>query len=996
MRGKLLWRGLTAVFAFLLIVAIATTCCAVTYEDLVNIQLGISNSGTVTGDDPTALYYTSEFGDFNEASQNKLVEATKQHSISEMEEGAVLLRNENDALPLAADERSVTFFGRASVDLVYGNHSAGNTPTDDTAVSIRQAFGAENFEINPTLWDAYKASSVKRNLDTGDIGEVPSSFYTDALKSSWDTQYNDIAIIVIARESGEGSDFFMKDADGVSELSLHESEKSMLEMVMSSGKFGKVVVLLNTPSAMDLGWLETYHIDACLWMGTPGNYGLTAVVNLLVGKANPSGRLVDTYAANSLSAPATVGSGTNSPTFANSGAINSQLKDAPANTNYYTVYHEGIYVGYKYYETRYEDVILGQGSANDAVGSSFGHAWNYAEEMIYPFGYGLSYTSFTETFPEEGAFTQNEDGTVTIKVTVTNTGSVAGKHVVEIFAQTPYGDYEKTNLVEKSAIQLWCFGKTGVIEPGGSETLEITGDKYFLASYDYTKAKTYILSEGTYYLALGKDAHDALNNVLAAKGATGLTDENGNSVPGNATLTKSWTEAFDDTIYSTSKNGTKVTNQFDDCDVNYYTKDAVKYITRQNWKDSYPKKIASVTATDDMIKRLSGVTYTKPADAPSAKSLNQGVDKGINLLSLRGVAYDDEKWDEYVSQISLEDLSNQLIDAFGTRAIDSVGKPKAKTGDGIDGLEGKLPYGSKPKFNCYPATVVFASTWNSDLYLRRGELIGEEAMFSGFVCVFSIGGDLHRTQFGGRNFEYTSEDGMLGYYVASNEATGMVSKGVNSAIKHFAGNDQEFHRQGLSTFFTEQGFRENNLRIFEGAVTVGGTHALMQGLHRLGCTYDPAHSGLNTGVLRNEWGFQGIAETDGTAGNSYQMRFAESLTAGTSVYCLDSTRASGPAIKKAIEDNDDGNLLLALRRAVKDYHFALVNSAGVNGYTETSAPVSEGMPWWKITLYIADTVLAAVTLACIALFVMNKYGLSFKKKETATGNKNEKGGMGNE
>ncbi|MDE6260541.1 MAG: glycoside hydrolase family 3 C-terminal domain-containing protein [Oscillospiraceae bacterium] len=974
-----LWKGLTATVAVLLVIVMTASNLAFSYADIINTRLDITTSTISTETTGGEIYFQSEFGEFNLESQNKLIEATRQQTISEMTEGAVLLRNENNALPLSADERSVTFFGRASVDVVYRNRSAGNTPTDETATTLTQAFTQEGFELNPTLWNAYENSNVARDIYAGDIGEVPAGFYTDTLKSSWDSRYNDVAFIFLSRESGEGQDFFMNDSEGVSALSLHDSERAMVEMVTSSGKFGKVIVLLNTPAPMELDWLEEYNIDACLWIGTPGNHGFTGVAELIVGKANPSGRLVDTYAANSLSAPATIGSGTNTPTYVNTDAINAVVKDAAINTNYVTVYAEGIYVGYKYYETRYEDCILGQGGANAAVGASYGlGTWDYAAEMVYPFGYGLSYTTFEQTLD---GVVDNGDGTMTVTVSVTNTGDIAGKSVVEIYAQTPYGEYEKENLVEKSAIQLLDFGKTSMLEPGASQTLSINVDKYLLASYDYTNTKTYVMSEGTYYIAIGTDCHDALNNVLAAKGAAGMFDQNGAAVAGDPTKTFSWTEEFDPVSYSTSSaTGYPVTNHFDNCNLNTYIENTVTYISRQDWAATYPTGSVKVAATDEMIKLISGETYVKPADAPSASSIVQGDNQGISFFSMRGVAYDDKQWDAYLSQMTVEELCSQLPEGFGTRSVNSVGKPTSKTGDGIDSIEGKLPFGDSPRTNTYTSKIVLTSTWNRDLYRRRGELMGEEALFRGMVCIFNVGGDLHRTPFGGRNHEYMSEDGVMGYLASTPEVQGVLSKGVSPAIKHFAGNDQESFREGLNTFFNEQAFRENNLRIFEGAIKVGGTHALMQGLHRLGCTYDPAHRGLNTEVLRNEWGFEGFAETDGTAGQSFKHHFAESLSAGTSVYCLDSGKDSGAAIMSAIYDNDDGYMLTELRRAVKDYHYTLVNGCSVNGMSVT-AVVLNVTPWWQTALYAVNGVLIAATLVSLLFFIKSKYSIHFKKKK---------------
>ena len=966
---KNVWRGLTATMAFFLIASIAGMSCLLQYKGSINSYFSMSPISEVslnTGEN----IFVSEFGEFDEAGQKKLTEATIRQNILEAEEGSVLLRNERAALPLGAEEKSISVFGRASVDPVYRNHSAGNTPGKD-AVTLKMALEEQGFEINPELWAAYEGCGVSRDLGTGNIGEAPASLYTPELCASWEDRYHDVALIFLTRESSEGSDLFISDADGISQLAFHQAERDMIELVTASKKFGKVIVLLNTPAPMELGWLAEYDIDACVWIGTPGREGFIGVVNLLTGKATPSGRLVDIYAANSLSAPAVIGSATETPTYVNSDKVNASLKDPAVNTNYYVIYQEGIYVGYKYYETRYEDCILNQGSAAGTAGSSGGTPWNYADEVVYPFGYGLSYTTFSQKL---NGVKDLGDGTMEVSVTVKNTGTAEGKDTVQVYAQTPYGDYEKENLVEKSAVQIINYGKTSLLQPGQEETVNVTVDKYLLASYDYLKAKTYILSEGDYYLAIGSDSHDALNNILAAKGAQGLYGPDGEAAAGDAEKTYRWHEDFDPVTYSTSTTGYKVTNQFDDCNLNSYIDGAVTYLSRSNWEGTYPKGIVPVEATDSMIRILGGDLYTRPEGSPDASSIRQGVNRGISLLDMRGIPYNDVTWDTFLSQMTVEEMASQLIDGFGTKAVASVGKPAITTGDGIDSLDGKLPYGekkSRPKCQTYTAQVVLASTWNKDLQLRRGQLMGEEAMFRKLICIFGIGGDLHRTPFGGRNFEYMSEDGTLAYQISTLIETGYQQKGVQGAIKHFSGNDQETRRQGVSTFFNEQAFRENNLRIFEGAVKVAGSHALMQGLHRLGCTYSPAHRGMNTEVLRNEWGFEGFAETDGTGGVKYQMNFADSLTAGTSVYCLDSTKASGPAIQAVIEENNDGYVLLALRRAVKDYFYAYINGSASNGLAKESTMEETQAPW-ESTVYMIVGILAFLTLICAAMLIWSK------------------------
>ena len=481
-----------------------------------------------------------------------------------------MLKNENGALPLSAKENRVTLFGHAVVQPLYKNASAGSKGYQtEHNIDLYKAMSDAGFEMNNTLYDAYAASETTRGTGSFDfatqttsvksMGEEPISFYTDELRSSWENDYNDAAIVMLAREAGEGIELEIEDSyEKISQLALHQDEKDLLQMIRDSGKFSKIIVLINSGNPMELEWLEEYGVDACLWIGLPGQRGFEAVAGILNGTVNPSGRLTDTYAANSLSAPSVVNGSFHNQNWGNLEEVLKTVEDADDGVSWSTVQAEGIYVGYKYYETRYEDVILKQGNADDAAGSSYGGAWDYAEEVTYPFGYGLSYTDFAQTLDDVVI----EGDKITVTVTVKNNGAAAGKSVVQIYAQTPYGDYEKENLVEKSAVQLLNFGKTELLQPGESQTLTIECDKYLLASYDYTNAKSYIMSEGDYYIAIGENAHDALNNVLAAKGADGMTDADGTEDAGDEGKSYTWKETYEADAYRNSRyTGEEVTNQ---------------------------------------------------------------------------------------------------------------------------------------------------------------------------------------------------------------------------------------------------------------------------------------------------------------------------------------------------------------------------------------------------------------------------------------------------
>ena len=953
MKRSRLWTGLASACSFLLTASILGMNCMMSYEGTVNGALGISTSRVVNEDGADAdetTYFESEYGELNAENLQTLISDTYAESVTEQEEGSVLLKNEDNALPLSEDETSVTLFGHSVVQPLYKSNSAGSSGYEGKyCIDLYTALSDAGFEINDTLYNAYKESDTMRSSGVAafgqeatewSLGEEDISFYTDKLRQSWEDNYNDVAIVMLSREGGEGAELYMEDEAGISQLALHQEEKDLLQMIKDSGKFEKTIVLVNSGNAMELGWLDEYDVDACLWIGLPGQRGFEGVANILTGKANPSGRLTDTYAVNSLSAPAVVNGGYHNQNWTNLDYVLDNSDDLDSEVSWYTVQAEGIYIGYKYYETRYEDLILGQGNASTEKGSSTGKAWSYTDEVSYPFGYGLSYTTFDQTLDS----VEVTDDTVTVTVTVTNTGDVAGKSVVQVYAQTPYGDYEKENLVEKSAIQLVNFDKTDVLEPGESETVTIECDKYLLASYDYTNTQGYIMSEGDYYISVGDNAHDALNNVLAAKGASGMVDVSGAPSSGSVDKTYTWSEEFDDTTYRTSQyTDEEVTNQFADCDINYWIEDSVTYLSRNDWDGTYPTAPVQIEATDEMIEVLGGEYYEKPEDVLSIDDYTQGDNQGIPLASMIGKDFNDEDWETYLNQFTVEELATLTADNFGTAEIPTVGKPAVVVGDGPDGVGGKFDeekYGDGRDDCCFPCENILASTFNKELLQRRGELMAEDAVMS-YLCIIP-------------------------------EVQAMESKGVHAGAKHVAGNDQENNRQGISVFFNEQAYREGALRGCESAVTEGGGMAVMHGFNRLGMKWCSSSEALCTQVLRNEWGFYGQQETDAVATDEgYRAHFTTSLAAGTNTYCLDFSGASSRAITAAIESNDDGYLLGKLRDSAHYYLYIIANSSIMNGYSVDSKVVAV-TPWWQPTMYVIIGVFAVLDIFLIVILVRGK------------------------
>lgn len=954
MKKATLFRGLTAVFGFLFFAINGITVGMFKNEGFINDALGIETSET---EREGPVRYASEFAeDINKYTDEELKaknDAAQAFIETEMEEGAVLLKNDNNALPLTSEQiKKVTLLGWSAAHPYYRAHSGGNGT--DGKVSLKDALESRGFVINGSVYNALAGIDLNRKNTT--VAEAPVSTY-NSLTNTF-ASYNEAAIVVLSRESGENDDLQVNYNDNgttQSMLALTKNERDLLSLVQqykNNGTFKKVIVLINSANVMEVDWLDEYGVDACMWIGGPGtDSGIYGVADLLTGEANPSGKLADTFSASSLSAPAMQ----NYVTAQNS--YNDNL-----------IYAEGIYVGYKYYETRYEDAVLGRGNAsgNAGVYASSGSGWNYADEVTYPFGYGLSYTTFTQTLDN---VTDNGDGTLTATVTITNTGDAAGKSVVQVYAQTPYGDYEKRNKVEKSAVQLVAFGKTDEIAPDSSQTLEINVDKYFLASYDYVGAQTYILSEGDYYLAIGDDAHDALNNILAAKGATGMTDAAGSAAAGNADKVYAWQEAFDDETYSSTATGADVTNQLDEMDWNYWNKGQVTYLTRSDWQGTWPK-VYNLTRTSNMVV---DDAYTKPADAPKASEVDTEVDAGLKFADMFGVGIDDVDedgnniWDKFIDQLSIDELIYTTIDVKGIDAINRLGFPGGTNDDGIDSVSFT---------NCYVNPNLAASSWNEDMFLRRGELIGEDCLFLGLNTQWGPGANMHRSPFSGRNFEYLSEDSVLYYELIGAQVKGTESKGVTVSIKHLFANDQEQNRGTYGVFANEQTLREVYLRPFEGAFVKGGATTTMTSNARVGFRYVGEYDELINGILHGEWGFYGVIITDAGGGFSTPDEY---IAKGGNMFCFVGDKDDrAQKLKNAIILKNDGNFLNILKERAKETLYTYAHTNAMNGLTRDSK-ITDVYPWWKSAMIAINVVAGALLAGAAVCFVL--WGYVFKKND---------------
>lgn len=999
MRNSKLWSGLTSLFAVILVIALIGQSLALANASYINSALGVATTRVVqTGESGDTTYFKSAFGDFDDpAAQEAAIAAALEQNINEMREGAALLRNENGVLPLAEATR-ISVFGHAAVDPAYQANSAGNKASNGSmnTVDLKTALEAQGFTVNPGLWDGIAAGSATRAQGPAPMwgggysvtgtaaGTEENKAFYQGLSNTWSNDFKDAAIVVFAREGGEGQDILMKDVDDdghtqISGLALHQNEKDLLELVRS--EFDKVVVLLNSPYQMEVHEIIPYA-DAILFIGYPGNQGFTGVAEILKGTVNPSGRLTDTYATNSLSAPAAVNSGTNTPLFANVDQINAAIGQDEC-AEYMSFQAEGIYIGYRYYETRYADAVMGRGNASDPAGALPGaSAWNYADEVQFPFGFGLSYTSFEQKLDSVDV----GDDEITVKATVTNTGSVAGKSVVQVYAQTPYGDYEVEHGVEKSAIQLAGFAKTGLLEPGASESVTVTVDKYLLASYDVTAHNGeggYILSDGDYYLAIGDSAHDALNNILTAQG---YTVSNGMTAGGDGAKTHKWSQSFDDEKYRTGEDGVAVSNQFEDCDLNYWVQGAGVYLSRNDWAGTYPVEQTTVSATQEMLDILDGEWYEKPENAPSYASVaaNFGVDSGLNLAMMKDVPLEDrETWLQFIYQLQPEDLPNATAESFSCPAVGDL-SPAFAIGDGCDSVGGSYPISTTVNgeevsipTTRYCSNVILTGTWNTELYAGRGTMMGEDGLWSKFMINYNVGNDLHRTPFGGRNFEYMSECPTMNYLASIPQVEATEKTGSHAAPKHFVGNDQEFYREGLVCFFNEQAFREGALRAFEGSVRVARSGGIMQSFERLGLKWSSASYAMNTIVLRNEWGWTGAIDTDAApcfeeyVDGGYKNHAAEVLAAGTQEWCLDGVGGHGQWVLQKAKDTDDGSLLELLTEAAISWEYAISRSGITNGVS-ANAVIEHITPMWQTAITAAIAVSGVLTAACFVLLVVSK------------------------
>lgn len=1012
--GRRVWRGVTTATASLLALSVCASTVVDGFRTDIDKFLGTKSTKLVTeSSDGTDLYtFKSDY-----TSTTELLHGIQDVGERMSEEGSVLLKN-NGALPLTQDEtQKITLLGFSSYYPVQGGDMGSsfiaNTGTDADTVDMVGAFKAKGFGLNQTVADMYEAlkptykSEVQSWGGTVEYNHItapsttgvfsskePSQAAMDSQDAGWKDSMNDnnVMIVTIARSASENGSYNpgtagvdpTQNLNQTDPLGLSDDERDLINAAVTAkaANGGKVIVLLNNASAMEVQEIEdNVGVDAILQVGLPGGYGFYGVADILSGAVSPSGHLTDTYAVKNASAPSAQ----------NFGDLQWANANPDISMNDAIVEAENIYIGYKYYETRYFDTVMGQGNAASTVGSSTGSAWNYDDEVTYPFGYGLSYTTFEQTLDNLNVDLENE--TVTANVTVKNTGSVAGKDVVQLYVSLPYTDYDKEHSVEKAAIQLLDYGKTAELAPGASETVTITADMQNMASWDSTADNAvgtkgcYILDAGDYWFTIGNGAHEAVNNVLAAEGQ---------SVDGSADKAKSWTlDSFDDTTFATTKNGTAVENQLADMDINSWLPGTATYMTRSDWEGTFPKTYKNLTASDEMLDILDNDIYEINANGDPS-TVTFGADNGLTLADLKGVSdINDERWDMLMDEITLEEC--MIRTGFGgtsTKVIESIMSPETIQNDGPNGIY-SYPLGqyantdastgdpcvvdaNDPNLTYKMGTMVnetvIAQTFNKDLAADYGRVIGNYSLWANTTIFWGIGTNLHRLPYNARNHEYYSEDAVLTAGQGTAYAAAAMEYGVIIAPKHLAFNDTEINRTGVSVFMTEQQARENELRGTQGIVENAHVLGVMTAYNRVGITQDNAHTGLTKNILRNEWGFQGLISEDFIQDANYVV-LKEAVLNGVTMSCNTGDNTMAAVSEKypywTVEAvSQDTTMMTALKQAMKYQNYALANSNAMDGMASNTKLVSV-RTWYDNALTAVQIVFAALTVLAAAMYVLN-------------------------
>ncbi|OZG65217.1 glycoside hydrolase family 3 N-terminal domain-containing protein [Bifidobacterium eulemuris] len=866
------------------------------------------------------------------------IERTNAQAKQVYDEAVTMLQNNDGNLPMAASR--VNVFGWGSTQPVLGGSGSGSMSNEHPMVSLLDGLHNAGFETNTELTDLYTDYRAERPELTmfyqdWTLPEVPAAQYSDELIQDA-RDFSDEAIIVLTRFGGENADLptdmkaegivYTNNSEdyedfeaGESLLELSRTERDLLTLVTEN--FDNVTLVYNGSNALQFDFLDDYpQIKSVLWCPPAGQSGFNSLGEILAGEVNPSGKTADTFLRD-VSA---------SPSFNNFGRFAYDNVDDLAatftfagnegrTTPTFVNYNEGIYVGYKFYETAADEGLI-----------------DYDATVQFPFGYGLSYTTFEQ---EMGDVTYS-DGTVSFDVTVTNTGDTAGKDVVEVYYNPPYTN----GGIEKATANLVEFDKTDLLEPGESQTLTVEFEDDDMASYDSENAEAYVLEAGDYVVSINSDSHTVIDEQTVNVAETITYDTESNTHDGDQTV---------------------ATNQFD------YAAGDVTYLSRADGFANYAEAVAapaSLSMSEEAKATFTNNANYDPADHndDSDEMPTTGADNGVQLYELRDKDYDDPLWDELLDELTVDEMDNLIaMGGYGTRAIDSIGKVELTDLDGPASFVNNFTGVSSIAF---PSSVAFACTWNEDLATEFGEAIGDMAREMHVTGWYAPAMNIHRSPFSGRNFEYFSEDSLLSGVMAANEVAGARSKGVYSFIKHFALNDQEANRtQMLCTWSNEQAIREIYLKPFEMAVKDGGAQAVMSAYNYIGTTYAGASPNLLNTVLRDEWGFRGFVLTDYFGGYGYQNADQEIRNGGDAMLAT-------MELTNHVTDRS-ATSVQAMRTAAHNILYTAVHSwAYENGEPETTTPI------WRTAMYVAWGMTAVLFLGLSALAI--KKFLDRKKAAT--------------
>lgn len=1015
-------RGLAALMTCLMVLSIVGTGVANTYRGALDDTLGTESYVTIN-DDSAARFKTDY------ATIEDMATAARDIAIREGEEGTVVMKNDNGVLPLKANA-NVALFGLAAYN-VYGP-KGGNAD----AASLADALAGAGLNVNETLKDYYMTNIINMHTEmranrwtgkevpttvydhmyvsapgdwtTYQIAEVPpAEFETLGVPANWKEAIakDSIGICVFARGAGEGNTYkpgsalnYAGEATGEDPLKLSADELAVVEAAKAT--CSKVIVLLNTGNNMmiaDIAEGGSHEVDGICYIGCPNDYQTIGIANVLTGKVNATGALASAFVRDHQSIPAVQNVGgdyfadyeivcrNDDPRYpgkeiGNIGTGSFGGADT-YNGGMYIVEAEGIYVGYKYYETRYFDAVMGQGNANSAAGATQGSAWNYSDEMLYTFGHGLSYLDYTQTI-KSVTVDRSVNGNITAVVEVKNNSNQDGKFLTQLYVQQPYTDYDRTNLVEKSAVMFLNSAKVDVAA-GKSKEVTITIPTKYLASYDANNAKTYILDAGDYYFTAAAGAHEAVNNILAAQGKT--TADGMDAAGKNAVV--SWKlDQLDNTTFAIANN-TTVTNVADDADLNYWLPGTVTYLTRQDWNTfpiNYNKlnlKIADSPKKDQWIAEMRGETYTISDTGAAAEAVPgpKFTASEIGAEQLNNI--NDPYWDKLVHAITIDEAVGAVIHG-GSRSdtLTNIDNPVVIQNEGPTGISAGYTdeaTGKTYKFNVNSQTLLGCS-FNPELAYQWGLVEGNSCLWVERYDLWGSGLTLNRTPYNGRNYEYISEDPMLTNVIGREVIQGCSDKGIINGPKHMGFNDQEHNRAGISAYMTEQKFRETDLRGFEGALSDAFGMGVMIAFNRIGATNASHHVGMIQKIVRGEWGFKGLISTDMM--NNYLYFNAESMVmAGiTQVadFAADNSHinlgeggvdAVWPHISLETVSKDS-NLVEQARENLKYQLYIFANSAILNISTQRVNT------WWDtaltVTTYASSILAALFFLAWVVLTLL--------------------------